>query len=230
MLLAATTLGDRHLAAASMTRGREMTSAIPVISVVGRSNSGKTTLLEKLISELKRRGYRVAAVKHHYHAGFTFDVPGKDSYRFAQAGADHVAVAGPDQVVHMRRWEREPSLAEVVADIRDVDLILTEGYKRERAPKIEVWRRGQGDKGTRGQGDKGTGGQGEEEAGGRRQEAGGKKQDGREGGGGLLCEVEELVAIASDRRFDVDVVQFDLDDVAGLADLVEVRFLRKSIT
>jgi molybdopterin-guanine dinucleotide biosynthesis protein MobB len=203
-----------------------MTAAIPVISIVGRSNSGKTTLLEKLISELKQRGYRVAAVKHHYHAGFTFDVPGKDSYRFAQAGADHVAVAGPDRVVHVRRWEREPSLAEVVADIRDVDLILTEGYKRERAPKIEVWRRGQGDAasltGTRGRRfayrDRETRGQGEEEA-------GGGKQEGRESGGGLLCEVEELVAIASDRRFDVDVVQFDLDDVAGLADLVEARFL-----
>ncbi len=160
-----------------------MKSAIPIISVVGRSESGKTTLLEKLIRELKRRGYRVAIVKHHYHAGFAFDVPGKDSYRFAQAGADHVIVAAPDKVAQVRRYEQEPTLAEVVADVRDVDLILTEGYKRARAPKIEVVR--------------------------------------RERSSELLCTADELIGIASDRRFDVEVPQFDLEDVTGLADLIE---------
>lgn len=83
----------------------------------------------------------VAVVKHHYHAGFEFDVPGKDSYRFAQAGADHVIVAAPDRVAQVRRYEHEPAMAEVVVDVRDVALILTEGYKRADAPKIEVSRR-----------------------------------------------------------------------------------------
>ena len=189
-----------------------MRPAIPVISVVGRSNSGKTTLLEKLIPELKRRGHRVAVVKHHHHADFEFDVPGKDSYRFAQAGADHVVVAAPDKVVHVRRCEHEPTLAEVVADIDDVDLILTEGYKLSRAPKIEVSRRGQGANGPRGRGDRG--------ARGGYQEAGGRSWD-------LLCTAEELVAVVCDQRFDVDVPQFDLEDVTGLADLIEARFLQR---
>lgn len=117
-----------------------MISVIPIVSIVGRSGSGKTTLLEKLIRELKQRGYRVAVVKHHYHAGFQFDVPGKDSWRFAQAGADHVVIAAPDKVAHVRHFEREPTLEEVVVDVRDVDLIVTEGYKRADAPKIEVSR------------------------------------------------------------------------------------------
>lgn len=166
----------------------EMTSAIPVVSIVGRSGSGKTTLLEKLIRELKRRGYRVALVKHHYHAGFECDVPGKDSYRFAQAGADHVIIAAPDKVAHVRRCEHEPTLEEVVANIHGVDLILTEGYKRADVPKIEVSRSE------------------------RRSE--------------LLCTADELIAIASEQRFDVDVPQFGLEDVGRLADLIEARFLR----
>ena len=112
-----------------------MPSGIPVVSVVGRSGSGKTTLLEKLIRELKRRGYRLAVVKHHYHAGLEFDVPGKDSYRFAQAGADHVVVAGPDRTVHVRRWEHEPTLADVVAHIDDADLILPRATNRQTRPR-----------------------------------------------------------------------------------------------
>jgi molybdopterin-guanine dinucleotide biosynthesis protein MobB len=166
-----------------------LVSAIPVVATVGRSNSGKTTLLEKLIPELQRRGYRVAVVKHLHHAGTPFDVPGKDSYRFAQAGAEQVILAAPDRVVHVRHHEQEPTLAEVVAGIRGVDLILVEGYKRADVPKIEVSR--------------------------------------RERDMELVCgDDERLIAVASDQRFDVDVPQFDLDDVAGLADLVEVRFLK----
>lgn len=115
---------------------------IPVVSVVGCSGSGKTTLLEKLIRELKRRGYRLAVIKHHYHADFEIDVPGKDSYRFAQAGADEVVIAAPHSVVSIRRCEHQPELAEVAARIQDVDLIITEGYKRASAPKIEVVRTG----------------------------------------------------------------------------------------
>lgn len=71
---------------------------IPIICVVGRSKSGKTTLLEKLIPELKRRGYRVATIKHHSHPGFEIDVPGKDTWRHAQAGSDHVIISAPDKV------------------------------------------------------------------------------------------------------------------------------------
>ena len=113
---------------------------IPVISVVGRSKVGKTTLLEKLIPELKRRGYRVATVKHHAHPGFEIDRPGKDTWRHAQAGSDHVVIAAPDKVAAVRRVTREPTLDEIVTTIDDVDIILTEGYKRAGKPKIEIVR------------------------------------------------------------------------------------------
>jgi molybdopterin-guanine dinucleotide biosynthesis protein MobB len=112
--------------------------AIPTLSIVGTSGSGKTTLLENLIPELKRRGYRIAVIKHHPQPGLELDVPGKDTWRLARTGADHVAIATPDQVMHRRRLGKEPTLEEVVADIHDVDLILTEGYKGEDMPKIEV--------------------------------------------------------------------------------------------
>lgn len=112
---------------------------VPVISVVGRSGVGKTTALERIIRELKRRGYRVGTVKHDTH-GFEVDRPGKDSWRHAQAGSDVVAISGPRQMALIRRLEREMSLDEVVRLMSDVDLVLTEGYKQGNRPKIEVTR------------------------------------------------------------------------------------------
>jgi molybdopterin-guanine dinucleotide biosynthesis protein B len=115
-------------------------TTIPIICIVGRSNVGKTTLLEKLIPALKRRGYRVATIKHHSHPGFEIDQPGKDTWRHAQAGSEHVIIAAPDKVASIRRVEQEPTLDELAATIREVDIILTEGYKRSNKPKIEVVR------------------------------------------------------------------------------------------
>jgi molybdopterin-guanine dinucleotide biosynthesis protein B len=107
---------------------------------VGRSKTGKTTLLEKLIPELKRRGYKVATIKRHSHAGLDFDVPGKDSWRHAQAGSDHVVVAGPDKLASIRNLDHELTLDEVAATISGVDIILVEGYKRADKLKVEVVR------------------------------------------------------------------------------------------
>lgn len=115
-------------------------STIPIVCVAGRSNVGKTTLLEKLIPSLKQRGYRVATIKHHSHPGFEMDQPGKDTWRHAQAGSDHVVIAAPDKVASIRRVEREPTLDELATTITDVDIILTEGFKRSDKPKIEVIR------------------------------------------------------------------------------------------
>lgn len=112
----------------------------PAISVVGKSNSGKTTLLERLIRELKRRGYRVGTIKHDAHS-FEIDRPGKDSWRHAQAGSDHVVISSPQRVASIRYVERERELEELVGGMADVDIVLTEGYKRGNAPKIEVSRR-----------------------------------------------------------------------------------------
>ena len=108
--------------------------------VVGRSGVGKTTLLEKLIPELKQRGYRVATVKHHHQPGLEIDQPGKDSWRHAQAGSDFVIIVAPDKLASIRCVDREPTLDEIVAGISGVDLILVEGYKWADKPKIEVMR------------------------------------------------------------------------------------------
>jgi molybdopterin-guanine dinucleotide biosynthesis adapter protein len=113
---------------------------IPVVSVVGKSDSGKTTLLEKLIPELKRRGYLVATVKHDAHS-FDIDQPGKDTWRHRQAGADLVVISSKAKMAMIRTVPEELTLPEIAAMITDVDIILTEGFKRGPAPKIEVSRR-----------------------------------------------------------------------------------------
>jgi len=118
-----------------------MTGHAPIVAFVGKSGSGKTTLLVQVVQELKARGYRVAVIKHHHREGELFDVPGKDSYRYAEAGADHVVLAGPKTIMHRRRVDHDLSLDEVAAVLGDVDLIIVEGYKRAQAPKIEVNRR-----------------------------------------------------------------------------------------
>ena len=113
----------------------------PILSIIGKSGSGKTTLLEKLIPELKRRGCRIATIKHHSHPGFEIDQPGKDTWRHARAGSDHVIIAAPDKIASIRRLERELNLDEIAAGIPDVEIILTEGYKRAGKPALEVVRR-----------------------------------------------------------------------------------------
>jgi molybdopterin-guanine dinucleotide biosynthesis adapter protein len=112
----------------------------PIVCVVGRGKVGKTTLLEKLIPELKSRGYKVATIKRHAHPGIEIDVPGKDSWRHAQAGSDFAIIAAPDKLASVRRLDRELTLDEVAATVTGVDIIITEGYKRADKPKIEVVR------------------------------------------------------------------------------------------
>ncbi len=112
---------------------------IPVISVVGYSNSGKTTLLVKIIKELKARGYKIATIKHH-HRDFDIDVPGKDTWRHREAGADTVVLASPAKVAFIQQTQKELTLDEIIAKISGVDIIITEGYKKENKPKVEVFR------------------------------------------------------------------------------------------
>ena len=113
----------------------------PIVCVVGLSDSGKTTFLEKLIAELKGRHYRVAAVKHDTH-GFDLDKPGKDSWRLAQAGSDCVVISSAQRLGLIKNVERDSTLEELARVIgEDYDIILTEGFKQSRAPKIEVHRR-----------------------------------------------------------------------------------------
>ena len=162
---------------------------IPILSIVGKSDSGKTTLIEKLVPELTRRGYRIATVKHDVH-GFEVDREGKDSWRHKQAGAHTVVISSPDKVALIRDVEKDLTLDEIRDKlIQDVDLILSEGYKKDVQPKIEIFR----------------------------------KEKHKE----LLCAKEDhLVAIASNKKFDIGVPCFGLEDMKGLADFVEKEFLR----
>lgn len=111
---------------------------IPVISFVAKSGTGKTTLLEKVIRELKKQNLRVAVIKHAHD--FEIDRPGKDSWRHAKAGADIVAISSLGKFAIIEKRPKEVTLDEIISRISGVDVILTEGYKKENKPKIEVFR------------------------------------------------------------------------------------------
>ena len=114
---------------------------VPVISIVGRSGTGKTTLLEKLIKELTRRGYTIGTVKHDVH-GFEVDRPGKDSWRHREAGASTVVLSSPDKMAVIKGVTKEWTAGRIIAAfMSDVDLVVTEGYKSGDFPKIEVLRK-----------------------------------------------------------------------------------------
>ena len=162
---------------------------IPIISIVGKSDSGKTTLIEKLVPELTRKGYRVATVKHDVH-GFEVDREGKDSWRHKQAGAHTVIISSPQKIALIRDVEKDSTLDEIRRRwVQDVDLLLSEGYKKDVQPKIEVFRKEKHKK--------------------------------------LLCtKKDNLIAIVSDRKFNVGVPCFHLEDMKGLSNFIEKEFLK----
>jgi molybdopterin-guanine dinucleotide biosynthesis protein MobB len=166
---------------------------IPIVSIVGRSDSGKTTLIEKLIPQLTARGYRVATIKHDVH-GFDMDHEGKDSWRHKKAGASMTIISSPWKIGIVEDVDRDHELAELRDRyVHDVDLILSEGYKRNTHPKIEVFRSVM-------------------------------KHE-------LLCKrTDNLLAIASDRPFDLGVPCVDINDVKQLADIIELRILGGKVT
>lgn len=111
-----------------------------VYGVIGWKNSGKTSLMERLVTEITGRGFSVSTVKHVHHT-VDLDQPGKDTYRHRQAGAREVVLASADRMAIMVEHRGpEPELPAVLARMAPVDLILVEGYKRDAHPKIEVWR------------------------------------------------------------------------------------------
>lgn len=112
---------------------------IPVIGFAGRANSGKTTLIEKVISVFKKQGLRVAAIKHVHHP-FDVDVPGKDTHRHKLAGAASVILASRGRVAMVKDTPGEYALDDIVSRYADdADLVIVEGFKRAPIPKIEVY-------------------------------------------------------------------------------------------
>lgn len=115
----------------------------PLFGVVGWKNSGKTTLMTRLIAQLARRGYAVSVIKHA-HANFEIDHQGRDSFKIREAGACQVALSSPKRFAVMRELGDAPemSFAEVLSFAGPCDLVLVEGFKREAFPKIEIRRDG----------------------------------------------------------------------------------------
>ena len=112
----------------------------PAIAVVGRHNSGKTTLVVSLISELTERGHDVGSVKHHHREGFEIDIPGKDSYRHRHAGASETVIASPGQVARIKTIDGELECADIVRDMPGHDIVIVEGYRKSGLPTIEIMR------------------------------------------------------------------------------------------
>ena len=160
---------------------------IPVVTIIGKSKSGKTTLVENLIPALREKGYRVGTVKHHSHRGFEIDKPDKDSWRHAHAGSQHVVIAAPDKIASYRSIESELSLDEILDEFQDVDIVLVEGYKQAGKPAIEIVRAARSLE--------------------------------------LLNSVEQRIAVVTDTQLEAPILQFDLDDIDGVAALIETQFL-----
>lgn len=110
------------------------------ISFVAKSGTGKTTLLEKVIAELKSRSYKVGVIKHDAHR-FDIDHPGKDSHRLVQAGADTMLISSPEKLAVIKKHDASPPIEQLIATyFSDMDIVLTEGFKKSGLPKIEIHR------------------------------------------------------------------------------------------
>ncbi len=115
---------------------------LPTLCIVGPSKVGKTELIEKLLVELKERGYKVATIKHAPR-GFDLDKPGKDSWRYTQAGVDTLVLSSPEKLALIKNVDHDLSLAEISKLLgEDFDIILAEGFRKSKRPKIEVHRKG----------------------------------------------------------------------------------------
>ena len=116
---------------------------VPVISFIGYHNSGKTTVATKVVKELRKKGYTVAVLKSTKHRKLIGDTPGKDSYRYREAGAGAVGIVSPDEIVLFQDIDRDKLNLEFISFLLfgDYDIVICEGFKRADVPKIEVTRR-----------------------------------------------------------------------------------------
>ena len=114
----------------------------PAISFVGRHNSGKTTLIERVIAELVSRGHDVGSIKHHHHKNFEIDHPGKDSFRHRAAGASETVIASPTLLARIKTLDEELECSEIVRSMPGHDIVVVEGYRKSGLPSIEIMRSG----------------------------------------------------------------------------------------
>ena len=114
----------------------------PAVAIVGRHNSGKTTLVVKVIEELVGRGHDVGSVKHHHRENFEIDIPGKDSYRHRHAGASETVIAAPGQVARIKTIQAEMECIQIVRSMPGHDVVIVEGYRKSGLPTIEIMRSG----------------------------------------------------------------------------------------
>jgi molybdopterin-guanine dinucleotide biosynthesis protein B len=159
----------------------------PVVAIVGRSKTGKTTLIEKLIRELRSRNYRIATIKNTLHKA-DFDIPGKDTWRHMQAGSEATALSSADSIMIIKKKSGSNDLEQILRFYdNDYDLIIVEGYKESDLPKIEVHRKEKGSP---------------------------------------LSNLTELLAVATDEALEANVSQISLDDIKGIADIIEKRVIQ----
>ncbi len=163
-----------------------------VLSIVGKSKAGKTTFLEKLIHEMRGRGYSVGTIKHDAHDHFEIDHEGKDTWRHRKAGAQSVAIGSPSRFALTKMLSKELDVDTIVAAyFPDEDLVLTEGYKSGHKAKIEICRKAMQSK-------------------------------------PICSPADRLLAVVSDFSVELEVPRFDLEDISGVADFIEERFLRRT--
>lgn len=110
-----------------------------IVSIIGKSNSGKTTLIEKMLPVFNERNYRIGTIKHHLH-DYESDIRGKDSWRHQNAGARQTMIASPSKLSFFTKTDSEPSIDSLAKYFNDSDIIITDGYKKGDKPKIEVFR------------------------------------------------------------------------------------------
>lgn len=111
---------------------------IPVICIVGKSKSGKTKLMEALIKELKGKGLRVGALKYHKHGDFDIDIEGKDTWKYAMAGADTVAISSPVKCAVIKKVEKEMGVDGICEYFKDCNIVLADGFTMSNKPRIIV--------------------------------------------------------------------------------------------
>ena len=198
----------------------------PAISFVGRHNSGKTTLIEKVIAELDQRGLDVGSVKHHTHGNFEIDVPGKDSFRHKQAGASEVVIASPVKIARIRDVSSEIECSEIVDSMPGHDVVIVEGYRQSGLPHVEVMRKDnprdldfvQEFKNTVCGGSLGNG---EAQVG-----LGAYTVMNSRRPVAVVSDIEEVIEACEKANIQV----FDFDDISSICDFIQRSYVRKTIT